>query len=303
VGVRLIAVGVIGLAACKAQLGPGGGGATTDAPSTIDGPRQLDAPADAPLGAFSTPQMIPGADLGKPANSVDDPSISSNGLERYYSVNVSGSTTSDDIYLMTRLTRTDPWGTPTIVPQLNSTSSDKTVRLSPNDLTIYFARGGAIYTATRGAIGQPWSTPASLDEVNTGADQRWMAVCNGNYFVLSRSLAGSTTGHDLYEGQIGTGAGTAIANLNTAYSDNCPFLSPDCLTMYFASNRADHNNSEIYMSTRTTIGGAWSPAVLVDPFNLAGASQDDPGMSLDQRLFVFSRSSTGSPNALYYSTR
>ena len=290
---------LVAVAACKAQLSDGPGADATRPPDA----RAIDAASNyTGLGAWSAPQTIPGADLGNAANSLDDPTVSSDELELIYSMTLSGGANSN-FYVMTRATTADAWGKPSLITELSSASNETTPRLSVNDLTLYFNRAGTIYTATRAAIGQPWTTIAPLTEVNTGASQKWMSVCNGGYFMLSRVITGSTTGNDLYEGQLGTGPGTLVASLSSAYSDVGSKLSVDCLTLFFASTRADHTNSEIYMTTRATIGGAWSTPVLVNDFNLAGASQDDPWQSIDQRLFVFSRNSTAIPNALYYSTR
>jgi hypothetical protein len=285
------------VAACKAQLGDG---PNADATST-DGTPSRDAPGDSGLGAWSTPQVITGADLGNAANVIDDPTVSSNGLELIFSLGLAGA--NYNYYVMTRGSTSSPWGTPAAITELASTTSEISPRLSLDDLTLYFSRGGQIYTATRTAIGQPWTNIAPLAAVNTGANQKWMTVCNGGYFVLSRALAGTTTSFDFYQGQLGNGAGTLVTELSSPYADAGAHLSPDCLTIYFASNRADHTNAEIYTATRATVGGTWTTPTLVNDFNAMGASQDDPFISNDQRLFVFSRYSTGVPNQLYQSTR
>jgi hypothetical protein len=288
------------LCACKAQLD--GGGAGPDARRS-DGMQAGDGSGSIDGGLpWSTPQVVPGADLGDPANTLDDPNVSSNGLEMIFSMTLSGGPNSN-FYVMTRATTADTWGTPTLVTELASTLDEVSPRLSPDDKTLYFERGGAIFTATRTAIGATWTNIGALAEVNTGNSQKWMSVCAGGDFVLSRKVAGSTTGYDFYEGTLGNGAGTLIASLSSPYSDVGAHLSPDCLTMYFASTRADQTNSEIYVTTRASVGGAWSAPQLVDAFNASGTSQDDPGITPDQHLFVFTRQSTGVPNAIYTSTR
>ena len=132
-----------------------------------------------------------------------------------------------------------------------------------------------------------------------------MTVCNGGNFVLTRSVPMSGTGNDLYEGQLGNGPGTRSDVLSSTNGDNCAQLSSDCLTLYFASNRAGTGTNNIYVSTRTAIGAPWSPPVLADPtFNApAPASQDDPWMADNGHLFVFTRFSTGTANEIYFSMR
>lgn len=249
--------------------------------------------------------MIPGADLGNAANVLDDPTVSSNELELIYSVQLSGAAIRN-LYVMTRMSPSDAWGPPSLISELSSTIDETAPRLSPDDLTIYFSRGGAIFMATRSAFGQPWGAPAVLAEVNvTGDSERWMAVCTGGNFVLTRAVPMSGTGNDLYEGQLGNGPGTRSDALSSTNGDNCAHLSSDCLTLYFASNRAGTGTNNIYVSTRSAIGSPWSPPVLADPmFNAAPpASQDDPWIADNGHLFVFTRFSMGTANEIYYSTR
>lgn len=286
---------------CKAQLGDGPH-PTIDAASDGSG-RSLDASPDGAgvLPPWGAPQAIPGANLGNANNTVDDPTVSSNELELIYDMVVANTGTGKDLWVMKRATKADAWGTPTKLTVLDSAGDEESPRLSPDDLTIYFGRDGNIFTATRPAIDQPWSAPTALAEVNTGPYVKWMAVCAGGHFLISR--ANPPNGQDLYEGTLGAGPGVLSAVLSSPKSDSGSFLSPDCLTAYLASPRRDGVNSEIFVATRATVTSAWSTPTPVPDFNLAGASQDDPWQSPDARMFVFSRNGAALPNTLYYSVR
>ena len=83
------------------------------------------------------------------------------------------------------------------------------------------------------------------------------------------------------------GAGTKSTVLNSASTETSTFISKDCLTVMFASNRS--GQSQIYTATRPTIGGTWSAPVLLDaPFDPStGTDNEDPGYTPDGHFFVF----------------
>src|SRR5205823_2546387 len=107
-------------------------------------------------------------------------------------------------YVMTRATRNDAFGAPVALPAtINTAAVEESPRLSQNDLTLYFGRGGDIYASTRATIGSPWGTPAIVTgSGNTANYEKWLAVCGTNHFMVSR--ANGAAGQDLYEGTLGT---------------------------------------------------------------------------------------------------
>jgi hypothetical protein len=260
--------------------------------SAVDAPPPpLDAAPDAmiPLGPWSTPAAVPGA------GNADDPTLSSSALELYF-----GSGNPKQLYVMTRPSPAGAWGTPT---KLDATFNDPRVaqespRLSPDDRTIYFGRNGDIYTATRPAVGGAWSTPVTVAGVDTGNYEKWLAVCDASHYMVSR--ANGANGQDLFEGVLGD-AGTAVTALNSGASEISTYLSPDCKTMFFASNRS--GQTQLYTSTRATITDPWAAPTLVDTFG-AATDNEDGWMSPDTRTFVFASVRGGSANKdIYISTR
>jgi WD40 repeat protein len=262
-----------------------------------DGPGSAGSDAAIPLGPWSTPAPVPGASSA--ANAEDDVTMSAGGTELYFAVSVAGA--NKDLYVMTRPTRSDPFGAPTALGNFNTTGNEESPRLSTDDLTIYFGRDGNIYSATRGTVGGTWGAANLVTgSGDTTAYEKWLAVCTGNHFMVSRD-SGTATGQDLYEGTLGQ-AGSLVMELSSASSEISTFLSPDCLTVYFASNRS--GTTQIYTSTRTAIGSPFAPPSLAGPPFDGGSDNEDAWISTDQRLFVFASVRNGATTKdVYISTR
>jgi len=287
---------VLALCACNAHLGP-----FTSDNTQVDGnqPPPPDSPqqgsGDAGLGAWGTPALVPGA--SSTANAEDDETMDSNALDMIFAVAVSG---NKDLYEMTRPSRTAPFGAPAALTVFNTTGTEESPRLSADDLTLYFGRDGNIYSSTRATVGGAWSAPAVVTgSGDTASYEKWLAVCTGNHFMVSR--ANGNNGQDLYEGDQGT-AGSLVAELSSAKNEISTFLSPDCLTVYFASNRS--GQTMIYTATRTAIGSPFStPTQVGAPFD-AGTDNEDAWISPDQRVFTFASVRNGAANKdVYISTR
>ena len=135
---------------------------------------------------------------------------------------------------------------------------------------------------------------------NTASYEKWLAVCGTNHFMVSRD-SGAATGQDLYEGTLGS-VGSVVTELSSASSEISTFLSTDCLTVYFASNRG--GQTALYTSTRATMASAWNAPTLVPaPFD-TGTDNEDGWISTDQRIFAFASVRNGATTKdLYISTR
>src|SRR5690606_7235267 len=120
---------------------------------------------------WGTPQRIPGADTGADE---DDGTLSSTQLELYFKRIENG---NSNLYMMTRASVTSPWGAPVPLTQLNTNEDEESPRLTPDDLTMYYASDGDIYRTTRAAVGMPWGNPVRVDSLSTGAYEKWAVVC------------------------------------------------------------------------------------------------------------------------------
>ena len=294
----LVALALLGAGACNARLGdPTSHVAGTDGGGDVDAGSNVTLDGPAALGPWGTPMPIAGADDA--TNQEDDPTMSSDGLELYYGVAVPMG--QKNLFKMTRATRSDPFSNPKALTAFNTSASNESPRLSYDDLTIYIGQNGDIYQATRAAVGGTFGALSIVAGVSTTTEyEKWLSVCgDGSHFVVSR-LNGAN-GQDLYQGTLGGGAGTLIANLSSTFSETSTFVSKDCLTLYFASNRA--NGTQIYYSTRATINDAWGDPVPAPAPFATGMDNEDASYTPDGHLFVFASTQGNGTKDLYLSTR
>ena len=130
------------------------------------------------------------------------PSISSDELSLFFSSNRSGGSGGQDIWVSTRETKNNPWGTPVnLGPIVNSSDDDVAPSISSDGLSLFFIDypntrpggygGPDLWVTMRATTNDPWSTPMNL---------------------------GST--------------------VNSASRDDAPEISTDGFTLYFPSNRS-----------------------------------------------------------------
>jgi hypothetical protein len=306
---RGLVLGLVLAAGCSARLKDN---PTTDAPVQHDSPVHVDSSIDSAtdayvFGAWSAPNGVPGA--SDSTLNIDDETLNSQQTELYFGIIDPGLAGSPkQLWMMNRATAADPWGSPVRLDasfNVGGTTppTEESPRFSPDDLKIYFGRGGDIYYATRSAIGQPWTTPVQLPTVSTANYEKWFAVCNGNYYLVARN-SGSGTPVRLYEGQLGAGSDTLSALSGTTGNDIGSFLSADCTTAYWASNRS--GTTQIYTSTRTAPGASWQPTTMLDTEFGTSTDNEDPWLSPDGRTFYFASTRYGGTNVnkgVFYSTR
>src|SRR5262245_11115248 len=198
-------LGVLLLAACKAQLADGLVDSGTE---QADG-NGFKPPVDAAtvdgqtvLGPWGTPAKIPGGDS---ALDEDDPTLSSTRLELIFKRADAADT---NLYVMSRATTTSAWGPVTALTILNSAGNEESPRLSPDDLTLYFGRDGEIFKSTRAAVGGAWGAATAVTVFNTAnVVEKWAVVCSNGYAMVSRAV--TNRGQDLFEGTLAAGANNA----------------------------------------------------------------------------------------------
>ncbi|HSR96844.1 MAG TPA: hypothetical protein VLM79_07340 [Kofleriaceae bacterium] len=286
------------LVGCGASIN--GSGVSSDAASGDDAAPPGAGDADVlPPGRWSAPSKIMPAATG---SNEDDVTLSSDALELIFAVEA---TPGKDLYYTSRASKSDPWQQPaTKLPFSASNTSEEAPRFSADDLTLYFAsdRGGAttldIYLVRRPARGSSmWNLPARLDEVSSDLlVDKWFMPCSNNRYVMAQGAPGAGT--DLVEGTLGEGPPSVTIELSSDDNDTGPFLTQDCLTIYFASNRS--GVSQIYTSQRDAVTDPWPKPSPVLDFPIGGSSdgEEDPWLSPDGRTFAFARNKD-----IYLSTR
>lgn len=260
--------------------------------------RSPDAAPDGmtPLGNFGTPVKIPGLSLSTALE--DDVTLNSTETELIFAINANG---EKNLYASTRASQQAAWGTPTPLTVLNSTGNDSAARLSADGLTLYFStvRNGAsedIWMSQRANVTAAWGTPTAMAGVNSTSVDRWFMPCGGKYIMGSdRAVAGDI---DLFEGTMGQ-APTRLAISTTGGTDTAPFLTPDCLTLYWAKDNG--GQFDIFVATRPTMADPWTVVGAVPIVSTAGR-EEDPWLSPDGRR-LYLASSVDTELDLYVATR
>ena len=293
------------LCACGASVGG-------EVPNTPDGDPGVDDADEQPppdaleLGPFGAPVVVSGADT---AVSDDDGTLSSSGLELVFAQVVPGDNDRKHLFILTRASTQAPFvGPATRLPFSVNGATYQTPRFSQNDKSLFFAsnrdpntNGLAVFEITRANAGAAFDL-ASLTKVagidDPAQDDKWFAPCGGNRYLMISARGGE---EDIYEGRLGMTPPVRVAELSSPQGETGTFLTEDCLTVYFASQRS--GNNRIYTATRATVDDPWpAPTEVLDFMPGATENQQDPWISPDRRTFVLASDRLGTRD-VFISTR
>ena len=202
------------------------------------------------------------ASLGPIVNSSaseGDPHISADGLALYFASKRAGGSGDRDLWVTTRETKDDPWGTPVnLGSPINSSAYEGAPCTSADGLELYFVSGRPggsgtwdIWVATRKTQSDPWGAPVNL---------------------------GPT--------------------VNSPLKENQPSISADGLKLYFSDywgpRPGGMGATDICVTTRKTKEDPWVTPVNLGPPVNSVAHEWDPDISADGLLLYFnSRRSPG----------
>ncbi|HWU90205.1 MAG TPA: hypothetical protein VN253_23235 [Kofleriaceae bacterium] len=162
-----------------------------------------------------------------------------------------------------------PFGTPTLIPNINSSARDQGAELI-DDLTIIFGSdrppGTGLYTATRTSPTSPFSTPTPLTAINaTGVVTGPTLTADGltMYYALAtgQDMGDIYVTHRNSKGDL-FAPGTPVTGLNSSTADLDPFISADGSTLYFDSARATGTALHLYFAVRQANGSFTAPQPL-----------------------------------------
>jgi hypothetical protein len=193
----------------------------------------------------------PAAGIGAPVNSADnwDPFLTADGLTLLFDGMRPGGFGYVDLWITTRATKSDIWGTPVnLGDTVNSPADDWCPSLSADGLELYFTSGRAggsglydLWMTTRASVNDNWGTPTNLG-----------------------------------------------SPLNTSSQDTCPSISPDGLVLFFASNRSGVSGPmDLFMTRRATTKDPWGPPKNLGPTVNSDAVENAPMVSADGSLLFF----------------
>ncbi len=201
--------------------------------------------------------------LAEPINSEfwdGAPSLSADGLSLYFCSDRSceydeegGQGTLNDIWLSTRKTLHDSWGTPVMLGEsINSAGWDWTPRLSADGLELYFSSDrpgtyGALdfWVSRRPAVSEPWEEPVNLGPTANSPDLdiNPLIWADGLVLFFASNRPGGYGGRDIWVTTRNTKDDTwgAPVNLgptiNTHQQDQCPNIWTAGSVFYFSSSR------------------------------------------------------------------
>ncbi|MHC4805435.1 MAG: LamG-like jellyroll fold domain-containing protein [Planctomycetota bacterium] len=182
-------------------------------------------------------------------------SISSDGLLLYFCSWRSGGYGRSDVYVTTRETKDDPWGTPmNLGPTVNSSANDECPSISADELLLFFHsdRPGNvgehdIWVTTRATKDDDWATPVNLGPpINTSAvewcsnisaDGRTLFFVSGRYGGYGRTdiwVTRRVTTDDDWGEPVNLGS-----NVNTSTFNYGVTVSADGSTLFFRTGPFD----------------------------------------------------------------
>lgn len=259
---------------------------------------------------FGTP-----TNLGPTVNTTDGetgPSISADGLSLYFSgvwpPFRPGGHGAADLWVTTRSTEHDLWGTPgNLGAIVNSSAYDLEPSISTNGLSLYFCSnrpggyGGVdIWVTTREKSDSDWGTPVNFGStVNTSFDEAEPSISfDGLTLFFDSNRPDGSGGFDIYMTTRMTmdGDWTQPVNVgpevNSSAWDNCPSISGDGLALFFCSRRLG-TSSDLWMTTRTTSFDPWRAPVHLQPNVNSMADEATPDVSFDGRTLFFKSERSG----------
>ena len=223
-------------------------------------------------GEWSSPvslESLPGSSSAVNSMGVDGcASHSADGLTLVFNSNRAG---NQDLYVATRASTSDGFGTPQLLPApINGTSNDACPTFGPGN-RLYFSSDRDdpsydMYVSKRGPNG--WSEPQNLGpNINTpGALDESAAFYedeDGNSVMLFSSRANGGQGDgNIYQSVNGGPKSLVAGGVNSSASDNRPSVTRDGLTIYFDSNRTGTlGGPDLYYATRSSTSEPFGPAV------------------------------------------
>jgi hypothetical protein len=257
---------------------------------------------------FSAPVLI--AELSDPEEHDDDPALSENLLQIYFSSRREGGLGVGDIWYSERASVDDAWEPPTAVEELNSEQDETTVALAPDGLTIWISSdrdgglgGTDVWAATRSSQSSNWGPLELVEAISTAEDEIVRGITPAGDLLLAWREDVEDTPFDLY---IARRDGDSflppepIAELNTTDNEADAFLATDNRVLYYTTDAAGED--DLVVAVRTDPD---SPFVLVralDELNSDSADRD-PWVSSDQRFIVFASRRENDQSDLYLATR
>ncbi|MFC1634778.1 LamG-like jellyroll fold domain-containing protein [Planctomycetota bacterium] len=257
---------------------------------------------------FGTPVNL-GPTVNTPAAN-SSPSISADGLTLFFDSDRPGGSGDWDVWVTTRETTNDDWGTPVnLGPTVNTSATEGNPGISADGLSLFFdsgrpgGNGGRdIWLTTRDTKDDEWGTPMNLGPTINGPSydaQSNLSPDGLSFFFSSRRPGGygdrdtwlttRETTNDPWREPVNLGQ-----NVNSSSYDSGPSISADGLLLFFGSSRpGGYGSQDICLTTRKTLFDHFGPTMNLGP-TVNSSSQDiTPFISADGSTLYFCSNRSG----------
>lgn len=235
--------------------------------------------------------------------------FSSDGLEMYLISDRPGGYGGWDIWITTRETIDDDWGTPeNLGPPVNTGQLDALAYISGDGLVLYFnsdrpgGRGDFdLYLATRETKDADWGTPVNLGPtVNSSQwDYGPSISADGLTLFFASDRSGGSGGMDIWVTRRATkndpwGPPVNLgAVVNSSAHEAYPFISADGLSLFFSEERfgpsrpGGFGNLDMWVTTRASVNDPWGSPVNLGPMVNSSSLDCAPRISHDGSVLYF----------------
>jgi len=189
-----------------------------------------------------------------------------------------------------------PFGAPTVLANVNTTSGESQPFLTQDELQLWFSsnrpgsQGDDIYMATRATKDADFGQPMTVAGVNTaGNDTRPTLTADGlNIYI--QYLASSTATYQISSATRSStstafGGASVVAALNTTSFNDAPFVMPDHSAIYFLTGRDGGSTAHVYRSVRSN--GVWQTPAAASGADLNTYNNDYPTVLADDKTMYF----------------
>ena len=257
-------------------------------------------------------EALPGSSTAVNTPAVDGcASHSPDGLTIVFNSNRSGA--DFDLYMATRPSTSEGFGTPVRLPAPVNSSANEACATIANGHRLYFSSDRDdpaydIYVSKLGPNG--WSEPKNLGaHFNTAG---WLDESAAFYedgdgrqiMVFSSREDGGAGDGNIYESVDGGPKRLVAGGANSSASDNRPSVSRDGLTIFFDSTRSGGlGGPDLYYATRSNTSEPFGPAIHLRGLSSAGFDAR-ASISKDGSFLTFSTAGTESPAPdIWFATR
>jgi hypothetical protein len=318
-GVTNGGAGPVGLGASQglggasgATNGVGAGSGSGDG-AAGDGAGPVEPPCDpcpCNTGPFGAPERVVGLDANLPTFG---PAPSADGLTLFFSSIL----TTEDIFFATRSTRANGFATVTAVAGVNGADTEEGTPFISSDARSLFlfstrpdpsAPGDRdLWIATRADESGAFSEPALVADVNsTDLEHLPRLTPDGLTLMFVSGRDTANLGSNIWQARRASleqpfGVPIELPGVNSNARDEGFWLSADGLTIFFASNRVDQTDMDIWVASRSDVDSAFDEVQNVDVVNTPDLELD-PALTLDGFELFFASDRSGTMQ-LYRSVR